>query len=167
MNFAAVAVLILVDAWSYGFVLEHVILRKGYNVGIFGFRIFDWLVDRSFGFWIWLMDAGISGEPVIYRIFQKMLEVGVVVWVYFNYGWFAAGGILWAFYWELNEYGYYVILGQVKQVVKGYEEFPGKLNWLIRFYQSGYWIFRREFTEKKFRYSAIVGLVGLIISNLI
>ena len=164
IGFLVFLVIVFLDGLMYGMMFERKICGQEYGSGIYGWWGVSWMVDRLYGifwrFWNWLF-AVKWVEPVRYRILQKVIEVGGLFLVFWYGGIWQVVGILWAFYWLLNDYGYYVLTGQL-WIAKGYKQ----AVWLTAMYQSGYWILN-PYDYRRFRLSAAIGLIGLVISTFI
>jgi hypothetical protein len=166
LNVFLLGALIFIDAFCYGYINEICIKGAVENPsGIFGGKLSRGIYEKFRGFWLWLMEPEFfygGYEPIRYRIIQKLLEITFILISYFFGSAGEAAGLLLAHYFLTNEYGYYVLLSQLKFAKK----YRGRVSWLTHWYQSGYWMLK-EYNYQTFRLSAIIGLLILIISNFI
>ena len=158
------ALLVVLDALMYGYIYEHMILNRDYGLGIFrwsGWRFVWWV---KWDWWEWLFE-GSFGKVPRYRILQKVIEISGLAAVWYFGSWVQVIGILWAFYFMANELGYYVLLGQMWLPRENYigKEVPWMRNW----FQSGCWLFQKEYSYLKFLVSAFIGVIGIIVSEII
>lgn len=144
--------LVLIDSFLYGYILESRILRYNMPTGIWKFKINPPQILR------WLMVLEINGEPVRYRIFQKILETGGLVLVYFYGGIYQliAGCIM--HYLQSFDMGYYIVMGQLR-IVKEYVN-P---DWLTKWYTFGYF----GYNYKRFLIAGTSGIIIAILSIII
>ena len=147
--------LVLLDSFLYGFIFESREMGIDRGRGIFGLRIFDVIYEKLESFW-GLVFKTRYGIPVRYRIIQKVTEAAVLVAVFIYGGIWEAIGMVWGFYWLLNDYGYFVLMGQL-----WYARELKYDNWLSHWSRSGLFMLR-PYGYWKFRLSALIGAIGLI-----
>lgn len=191
MNLVLVIILILTDAFFYGYCYEHRIKGGKHSIGIFGGRISK-ILYNIFNPLIYFLFKEYPFRGNIYVPFYRLLvqwplDILVLWLLWFNgtgivirdiyIGTFQFYGMLLAIYFMIKEYGYYLVLDQLKLAKKEYVEKArlqprknifsfGYTYWLERIYFSGAWLFMPYFNYKKFKISALIGLIILIISNL-
>lgn len=161
MNIIAYIILVLLDAFSYGFCFEYKI--QGLKIKHFYlFSFFEIVYTKTQSVWcaLFILKEG-KYSTTRYRIWQKVLEILFLILIYCFSGFWAAMGILWAHYWISLDYGYYVVLHQLADA-RAYADAP----WLRKWYQAG-WIFLKPYKYWKFKVCAYIGIAGLIISNFI
>jgi len=190
MNLLLVIILILTDAFFYGYCYEHKIKGSKHSIGIFGGKISNslynlfnpliYLLFREYPF------RGNTYVPFYRLLVQWPLDILALLYLWYNgseisfFGYYAGTfqfyGMVLAIYFEFKEYGYYVVLDQLKHVKKEFEvkarDIPrknifsfGYTYWLERIYFSGAWLFMPYFSYNKFESSALGGLIILILSN--
>lgn len=143
MNLIATLILTLSDAFWYGYCYE----KRGW------FK--SWLF-KEYPF---------KGETWVpfYRVFIQWHLDGWAIYLVYHYcGIWALILMLLSWFCQIKEGGYYIILGQWKNLKNG-----DNMYWLNRIYFSQWWFYENNFKVKYFAWSLIVGLAFLITSNFI
>lgn len=130
------------------FVLDAVIYPK---------KRLNWLFFK-WNFPVW----GNTVYPV-YRIFQGILDVLSCYYIYTeSRSVFPLIGYLIAWYFRTKEVGFYLVLGQIKEVEKYVNPY-----WLDRPWFIGYFTDRKEFHPIAFIIIGVIGFMIAILSNLL
>ena len=143
LNIYCMIILTLIDVLCYGILHEQ-----------YGFNFF-WTIVYN----------GIAYYP-LYRIFQGILDIGSMYWVYKQRGIYQLIGMILAWYFMVKEMLYYIILNQW-DLLYSFQTYNIDVYWLKRVWFSGLWIFANGFTVDNFIVSFAVGITFLIISNFI
>lgn len=153
---------VFLDALFYGIFLEKNI--KGLHLGngfLYQNKIFDSIFEKFQKPINWLMEEKeiLGFQPIKYRILQKIFEIGFAFFVFKNYGIICLSTLICSYYLMTFEYGYYLFLGQ-RKYISSITNAP----WLTKWYFSGLWLFKPNYSFDKFTGSYLVGLLFLIIS---
>lgn len=161
------AILLLNDTYFYGyckeFLIENTSIAGGvYSNGLIGniargiFNVFKNQIE-------WLM------KPIIkYRVYQKIPEIGGLVYLSMNHLWFLLGGAIWAFLWLVFDFLYYPLLGQSHYPRDVFDSSIPDRNpfWLQHRYTIAGWVLI-DYSYKKFKVCFIIGITGMLISTII
>ena len=168
MNILFIMLLSFIDAFLYAFCNEKMLKGNKNSVGFLDNRLSQ-LFFYIFKIPLKLLfkEYSYKGKPLypFYRIFQGALDL-LCLWYLWNQSIWQLAGFCIAWYLMSKEYLYYIIAGQI-HLTREYEYTKADVYWLKRIYFSGWWLFRRGYNYGLFRYSAIIGFIALIISNLI
>lgn len=152
-------VLVLLDSFLWGFCYEQKILKLNTNKGLFKFKFFD-----SVSNFIKPVTDFLFGKVIIYRIFQKILEIGGLVAIYFLTGsWMPIIGLIIAYYFMSFDFGYYCVMNQFGLLKTNYSH-------LIKWYFFGWLAFRTDtenFNIKLFIMFSLMGIAALVLFALL
>lgn len=161
-------VLVFLDSFLYGYCFE--IKQKMYNInkGIFNNWFFDFLYKLVPMKLLFPLKVSIDKDQVFsetpYRIFQKILEIGgaILVWYLYDWNWLPMAGIVLAYYLMSFEWGYYVLMNQFSLLQTSHKH-------LQRWYQVGRFLSSNEhyFDTWSFIFLSICGLLLLILTGVL
>lgn len=183
--------LILTDAFFYGYCYEHRLKGDKNPVGIFNNKfsssLYEFLNPLVYFLFREYPFRGNIYVPFYRLLIQWPLDLlalwylwvhgtGIIVWdIYLGTHQF--WGMVLAIYFMLKEYGYYAVLDQTELLDEAEEKAKiiprknifsaGYTYWLERIYFAGAWLFMPYFKKERFEFSAIIGYIFLSFSNFI
>ena len=146
--------IVLLDSFLYGYCYEIKRSKLILNRGIFSLGIFDKIYD-----WIKPVTDKLFEKVIYYRVFQKIIEIGGLVGLYFITGsYMPVIGVLIAYYFMTMDTGYYVVLNQFDVVKKNFAH-------LRKWYFLGGIIFHnpKVFDKTLLKMAGVLGLMILIL----
>jgi len=151
--------IVLIDSFLWGYCYEKKMLKLNTNPGLFKFKVFDSVSNL-----IKPITNFLFGKLIIYRIFQKILEISGLVAIYFLTGsLMPVIGLVIAFYFMSFDFGYYCIMNQFDLLKTSYSH-------LIKWYFLGGIAFKTDseyFNIKLFIIFALMGIATLVLFALL
>lgn len=141
------------DSFLFGFCYEIKIKHLPTNRGIFSSKIFDWVYDL-----IAPVVNLLFSKIIIYRVFQKIIEISGIVLVGYLYNWniIPICGLLISHYFMTYDLGYYLLLNQWNLLENSHSH-------LTKWYTIGKLIFFTDTEAFDIKIFIIAGLIGFII----
>ena len=147
--------LVLLDSFLWGYCYEQKMLKLNTNKGFFNLKVFDSISNL-----IKPITSFLFSKVIIYRIFQKILEISGLVAIYFLTGSFTPiVGLILAHYFMSFDFGYYVVLNQFGLLKESHAH-------LIKWYTLGGLVFKTDSETFNTKLFVIFGLMGILILTL-
>lgn len=143
-------VLVLLDSFLWGFCYEQKMLKLNTNKGLFNGKVFDSISNI-----IKPITDFLFSKVIIYRIFQKVLEISGLIGIYFlTNSFLPIVGLLLAHYLMSYDLGYYVVLNQFGLLKTSHTH-------LIKWYTLGGIVFKTDAKAFNTKLFVIFGLMGI------
>lgn len=143
-------VLVLLDSFLWGFCYEQKMLKLNTNKGLFNGKVFDSISNL-----IKPITDFLFSKVIIYRVFQKVLEISGLIGIYFlTNSFLPIIGLLLAHYLMSYDLGYYAVLNQFSLLKTSHTH-------LIKWYTLGGIVFKTDAKAFNTKLFIIFGIMGI------